>query len=474
MAGRLAGYVRRKKDGGRGWFGQNRSPENGNQDAAKIVCFAKPPEKGGGHIMNKISELFQEKGELIESQRKMIDATYDAAGKVIRSFTADEEATYEKMEARLNAVDKEIETHEAHEARARKLAEREALANDGGTREYLEDPSSGGGNSGKSVSIRSLPEYRAMFSSFLRIGDKALANHEARALQVDLDSSGGYLLLPEQFMNEILRDVDDAVVIRGISRVLPPLEQAGSLGVPVVESGADDAEWTTELKTGDEDKAIKFGKRSFEPHFVAKEIKVSKELARRLPTIDAFVRAEFVRVLGATYEKAYMTGNGDKMPLGIFTASDAGIPTSRDMATDNTATALTAEGLINAKYSLKAQYTKNARWVLHRDVIKEIRKLKITDTGDFVWNPGLATDRPDTILDIPIISSEYAPNTMTTKKYVGIIGDFSHYWIVDSLDMDIQFLAELYAKQNLNAYILRAACDGMPTRAEAFTRIKLA
>ena len=32
------------------------------------------------------------------------------------------------------------------------------------------------------------------------------------------------------------------------------------------------------------------------------------------------------------------------------------------------------------------------------------------------------------------------PNTFTTGKYVGIIGDFSKYWIVDSLTLRVQRL----------------------------------
>ncbi len=31
-----------------------------------------------------------------------------------------------------------------------------------------------------------------------------------------------------------------------------------------------------------------------------------------------------------------------------------------------------------------------------------------------------------------------APNTFTTGKYVGIIGDFSRYEIVDALDMTVE------------------------------------
>ena len=42
------------------------------------------------------------------------------------------------------------------------------------------------------------------------------------------------------------------------------------------------------------------------------------------------------------------------------------------------------------------------------------------------------------LLDVPVIMSEYAPNTFTTGLYVGIIGDLSKYWIADAMTLGIQ------------------------------------
>jgi HK97 family phage major capsid protein len=159
--------------------------------------------------------------------------------------------------------------------------------------------------------------------------------------------------------------------------------------------------------------------------------------------------------------------------LGLFTASDLGIPTSRDIATDNTTTAITADGLINALYGLKEGYQRNARWLFHRDVVKAIRKLKDGD-GQYLWAPGIALNQPDTILAKPFLMSEYAPNTFTTGKYVGIVGDFSYYWIADDLNIEIQRLVELYAATNQIGFVCRYAGDGMPVLGEAFARVTLA
>jgi predicted phage gp36 major capsid-like protein len=174
-----------------------------------------------------------------------------------------------------------------------------------------------------------------------------------------------------------------------------------------------------------------------------------------------------------TKEQAYLTGNGNQRPLGVFTASANGVPTSRDVSTDNTTTAITADGLINAKYSLKGQYQASASWLFHRDAIKMIAKLKDGD-GQYLWKGAIMDGEPDRLLGRPVMMSEFAPNTFTTGQYVGMFADFSHYWIVDSLQLQMQRLVELYAESNQVGFIARYEGDGAPVLAEAFARVKLA
>ncbi len=65
------------------------------------------------------------------------------------------------------------------------------------------------------------------------------------------------------------------------------------------------------------------------------------------------------------------------------------------------------------------------------------------------------------------------PNTFTTGTYVGILGDFSYYWIADDIQLQMQRLAELYAETNQIGIIARAATDAMPVLEEAFVRVQL-
>lgn len=216
---------------------------------------------------------------------------------------------------------------------------------------------------------------------------------------------------------------------------------------------------------------MEFGTRSLYPHPLAKRLKVSATLVRKNPQIASFIKSRLAYKFAVPEENAFLNGSGVNQPLGIFTASDHGIPKTYDVSTGNTNTAITADGLINCKYDMPKQYRRNCRWIFHRDAIKMIRKLK-DGNGQYIWRQGL-NDTGDTILELPFDESEYAPNTFTAGLHVGIIGDFSNYWIVDSLDMQIVVAKEIYIETNKYGYFGRAEVDGAPVLAPAFRRVTL-
>ena len=114
-----------------------------------------------------------------------------------------------------------------------------------------------------------------------------------------------------------------------------------------------------------------------------------------------------------------------------------------------------------------------ARWMGHRDFFKQVAKLKDGD-GQYLWRESVRVGEPDRLLGLPTGMSEYAPNTFTTGQYVAALGDFSQYWIADSMGMEMQRLTELYAETNQVGLIGRLDTDGQPVLGEAFVRVKLA
>lgn len=408
-----------------------------------------------------LKELRNKRGKLVADARALLDKAETEK----RSLTTEEQSQWDKMIEDQQRIGDDISREERQQELDRKMAEDAAKAtrSEGGTKDKQTED--------RSKSPRATEEYRAAFEVFLRGGRGSLSGDEMRALQAGSDTAGGYLYAPEQFVNDLIKAVDNAVFIRQKATKYS-VPNADSLGVPTLDADPADADWTTELLTGSEDSTMAFGKRKLEPHPFAKRIKISNELIRKMNP-EPLVRARLAYKFAITEEKGFMTGSGAAQPLGVFTASASGISTGRDVSTGNTATSITFDGLIEAKYSLKGQYWGRADWLFHRDALKQITKLKDGE-GQYIWRESVRAGEADSLLGRPFTMSEYAPNTFTTGLYVGLLGDFSNYWIADALDMQVQRLVELYAETNQVGLIGRASVDGMPVLEEAFARVKLA
>lgn len=432
-----------------------------------------------------LKELREKLGQIHNSAKAILDK----ASVENRDLTAEESGKVDEIYAEYDKVKAEIQQKEAAQARQTRLNEQAEYLNGSAGRHADPNRPDDTPNRDEPINIdfhnrqltmqpgttehrRAGDQYRSEFRNWLRGG--GISGNPQAALRADVDTEGGFITAPIQFIAELIQDLDNEVFMRQIARVFPPLAMAASMGAPSLDSDVDDPAWTSELKTGTDDDQMGFGGRSLTPHPLAKRIKVSNVLIRRaLMDPESLVRERLAYKFGVAEENAFLNGNGANQPLGVFVASANGIPTGRDVSADNDATAPTGDGLINAKYALKAQYLRNAKWLFHRDAIAKIRKIKDANDGQYIWRPGLGTDKPDTILDLPYIMSEYVPNTFTTGKYIGIVGDFRYYWIVDSLMMQIQRLAELYAETNQTGFIGRKETDGMPVQPEAFARVKL-
>lgn len=401
----------------------------------------------------KLKELREQRAKIVADMRSLLTLAETEK----RASTPEETAKHEELFNKTEELRKAIVSEERQVELDRELA----------TKNDDEARARAGEQPDKAAELR-LKGFR----NWLK-GSAGDGMAEFRALSVGTDTEGGYLVTPEQFVAQLIKTVDNMVAIRRRATVIP-VPTAQSLGVPTLEADPADADWTIELQTGNEDSTMAFGKRVLHPHAFAKRIKVSNDLLRKsLLPAESIVMQRLAYKFAVTEEQGFMTGTGVGKPLGVFVASADGIPTTRDVSTGNTTTAITFDGLIEAKYSVKSQYWAKSNWTFHRDTVKMITKLKDGD-GQYLWRPSVREGEPDTVLGHPMDISEYAPSTFTTGLYVGLFGDMSFYWIADAMNMQMQRLAELYAETNQVGFIGRQEVDGMPVLGEAFARVKLA
>ena len=191
-------------------------------------------------------------------------------------------------------------------------------------------------------------------------------------------------------------------------------------------------------------------------------IKVSEELLNdSVFDLESYIAREFARRIGTKEEEAFFTGDGTGKPLGILAAS-GGAETG---VTAASATAVTADELMDLFYSLKSPYRKNAVWILNDSTIKAIRKLK-DNNGQYLWQPSLVAGTPDTILGRPVKTSAYMPAIAAGAKTIAF-GDFSYYWIADRQGRSFKRLNELYAANGQVGFLGAQRVDGKMILPEA-------
>lgn len=427
-------------------------------------------------LREQAREKLAQRARVIEEQRQLIDLSQ----KENRSFTAEEKTAYDKRHADINglreAADilvRQAELEEGIESR------QEPIKPDNAPRKVTPKD-----ESAEVRTARIMREARAMDEaayagqdSVLKFGEElrysAMSAQERRALEVTNSASGGYLQPPQEFVARLIQAVDNLTFMRRIGTTFQ-VPQAESLGAPSLDNDPADPTWVGELAIGSEDSTMSFGKRELRPHPLAQFIKVSRTLLRKAAIgPEAIVRERLAYKTAVVQENAFLNGNGAAQPLGVFTANAAGISTGRDVSTGNTTTSITFDGLKAAKWSIKQQYHPRLQWIFPRAAGEQIDKLK-DGNGQYIWQPSVIAGQQDRLLNMPVNISEYAPATFTTGLYVGILGDFSNYWIADALSMEIQQLVELYAAANQVGFLIRSETDGMPVLEEAFARVKLA
>lgn len=283
-------------------------------------------------------------------------------------------------------------------------------------------------------------------------------------------SSGGYLL-PPAVSTRFLELLEDATYFYGLASV-EQVSSSDSLGVVGMASDDLEPEWTPEIGTVPQG-TIAFDAREMRAHQLAKEVLVTEAFLQLVPNALNYILSRLAYKTAVAQEKAFLTGDGVKKPLGIFTASSDGIATSSDVSTGNTTTAVTYSGLLRWRNSLPPTYRGRATIVAGTDFIVDL--LTLTDSQSRpLFLPGLADGEPDRFLGIPVKESAFAPNSHTAGSYLAVMGDFSFYQIATFLGGQTLTPHGLDIRNGKMGWILKSWLDGQPLLTQAFRRLQLA
>lgn len=343
--------------------------------------------------MSKILELREKRNKIWNTAKEFLDQKRGSDGFV----PAEAAAEYDKMEADMVALGKEIERLERQAAYDLEMSKPTSAPILGAPNKSTEDKTG-----------RASAEYRKAFWNAMRTrGNEGLDMSVKNALQIGTDSEGGYLV-PDEFERTLVEALDDENVFRRLANVITT--SSGDRKIPVVASKGT-ASWIDEEGTiPDSDDA--FGQVSIGAYKLGTLIKVSEELLNdSVFNLEAYISREFARRIGNKEEDAFFTGDGSGKPTGILAATGGaqlGVTTAG-------ATAVTMDEVLDLFYSLKAPYRNKAVFVMNDATVKAIRKLK-DGQGQYLWQPSLQAGTPDTILNRPVYTSAYVPTIAAAAK----------------------------------------------------------
>ncbi len=423
--------------------------------------------------------------ELGEKRKKLVydcRAIVDRAQREKRDMNSEEKAQFDRMmdrvdelakklEARDDADDEENDDDPGADAETESQRSRRFLQGRSRSRQFY------GNDGGSAIEARSSKRYARGYAEWLRSGTMS---REFRDLSLATPSAGGYLVTPVKLAEDIVIAINNLVFIRKLADIQKVVD-AQSLGNPQLTADIQPITWGNEVTVSTADTTMTFGRRDLTPNMATNLIKVSFRELQAAGRVEDLVSQRVALSFAYGEEQAYLTGSGSGQPLGLFTPSSSGIPTSRDYTATGASHTIAADDLFGMVYSIPQQYqnAKTFGWIAHRNVVKQCVTLKDANE-QYLWNVSgyispLTGKRSDSLCGFPMYQSEFAPSNASpaTGNYVMTLGDYAYYRIAETMAMEIQRMIELFALTGEIGFLARKFVDGAPVLPAAFSRLVL-
>lgn len=384
-----------------------------------------------------IMELREKRNKALDAAKAFLESHRTDKG----VLSVEDDATYTKMEADIDALTNEIHRLERQE-------QREAEMNMPINTPLTSKPSGNVAHDKKTG--RASDDYKEGMLTALRTNFRQVSN----VLQEGVDADGGYLV-PEEYDSRLIRVLEGENIMRKLGH---KITTSGDHKINIA-STEPAAAWIEEggaLQFSD----AKFAQILLDAHKLHVAIKVTEELLYdNAFNLENYIIEEFGKALSNAEEDAFLNGTGVGQPLGLFAATGGG-------TVYKTVTKLTADDIMNLVYALKRPYRKNSAFIMNDQIIATIRTFK-DGNGAYMWQPSYQAGEPDKLLGYPVYTSPFAPEDAIS------FGDYSYYNIGDRGIRSFKQLTELFAGNGMIGFVAKERVDGKLILPEAVQILKI-
>ncbi|MBR4384750.1 MAG: phage major capsid protein [Selenomonadaceae bacterium] len=396
-----------------------------------------------------VQKLIEKRANLWDNAKKFLDEHTDADGKI----SAEDAASYDKMEADIVALGKQIDRFEKQVARDAELSQPTTVP--------IRDAIGGGFDKelrGNTKSGRATEEYRQAALTAIRTKFRKIDN----ALATNPDQSGGYLI-PDEWDSRLIQTLEEENVMRRLgTRITTSGEHKINIAAtkPAALWVAEGGQMTFGTGT--------FAQISLDAHKVHVGILVTEELlADNAFNLESYIVDQFGKAIANAEEDAFINGDGNGKPTGFLTT----VAADTDMFFTTSGTAPTADEIVDLIYKLPRPYRKSASFLVNDSTLKLLRKFKDSNQR-YLWEESYQAGEPSSFMGYKIYTSPYMP-LAESGNFAIAFGDFSYYNIADRGSRSFQELRELYAGNGMVGFLLKERCDGVLIDKSAIRALKI-
>lgn len=328
----------------------------------------------------------------------------------------------------------------------------------------LDNPFSGNVAGGNRM-YQTSDEYRQHFINAIRGNFR---NDAADYLREGLDSQGGYLL-PSEFHDEIIAELTQKNLMRQIATVIQTQSQH-KLEIVTTRPAANWINEGQEISLSNET----FGQVTLDAYKLAVGVKVSNELLQdSFYNLENHFVEEFGRAIGNAEEDAFINGGGNN---GVTKQPEGFLTTLNNAGTDTAITTVGArkpdfDDVFELVYSLPRAYRQNASFLMHDSTLAILRRLK--SDFSYYWQASTAEGEPSRLAGYPVYTSSFFPAGEESGTVSMAFGDFSKFIIADRAVRTFKPLRELYALNDLSAFLMIERVDGRLVDKAAIKLLKI-